>query len=154
MLREGGDEVTRLNQTILCCTLSPSAFKGHVAIVTQRDCPRRCRRFIFTCSALDFSLHTPATPPPPASNLSLAHLSCHKNVCTTDLFHPPLLHLPLVMHSRPLITHQLCLLPFVTVFLLQQVADGLDVVLQVAKKNKRRQINWGLFSAGERHRNT
>lgn len=42
-------------------------------------------------------------------------------------------HLPLMMHSHPLITHQLCLLPFVTVFLLQQVADCLDVVLQVVK---------------------
>lgn len=50
-------------------------------------------------------------------NLSLTHSSHHKNISITDLVAPLLIFT--VDHSHPLITYQLCLFPFVTMFLLQ-----------------------------------
>lgn len=76
---------------------------------------------------------------------------------TTELFSPPLILTDARAHTHTLslVTYQLCLFPFVMMFLSQQVADSLDIVLRIKlrqrskKTQKSRLVAKTIFCSGK-----
>lgn len=119
--------------TLLSLILIFGCVKRHLSVLISANAADTHPSPLFASFAPSSCTHTPTTL---RLTVCCTPSSHNKTVNMTGLFSLPTpAHILSCIH--PLITYQLCLFPFVTVFLLQQVADGLDVILQIVKTRQR-----------------